>query len=109
MGKIRLAASGLAVLLALSMVFVRPADAAPRWASASRATIHPGVQVVSHGGQCTANFVFYDSRDVYIGMAAHCTSLEGQTDTNGCTTKARPVPTRVEIEGATRAGYVVYN
>ena len=109
MGKLRLAASCLSVALVLGVAFVRPADAAPRWAKASQATIHPGVQVISESGQCTANFVFYDSKDVYIGMAAHCTSLGGQTDTNGCKTPARKVPTRVQIEGARRTGYVVYN
>jgi hypothetical protein len=60
-----------------------PAAAAPTWAPAATAPIHPGVQTVTAGGQCTANFVFYDaSNTVYIGQAAHCSG-----------TAARPRPT----------------
>jgi hypothetical protein len=51
-----------------------PAGAAPTWAPAASAAIHPGVQTVTAGGQCTANFVFYDSSNtVYIGQADRCT------------------------------------
>jgi hypothetical protein len=64
--------------------------AAPRWAPASKATIHPGVRVST----CTANFVFYDSRYVYLGLSATCAPSWG---------------TKVKIEGASRPGTIVYD
>lgn len=81
----------------------------PRWAPAAQAPIHPGVQTISQGGQCTANFVFYDSTDIYIGQAAHCTGLGAASETNGCETGVLPVGTEVEIGGAQTLGRVVYN
>ncbi len=65
-------------------------EAAPRWAPASKAKIHPGVRVSA----CTANFVFYDSRYVYLGLGATC---------------APPWGTKVKIEGASRPGTIVYD
>ena len=48
------------------------ATAEPAWAPADSATVHPGVQTVTEGAQCTSNFIFYDgSNNVYIGQAAH--------------------------------------
>jgi len=32
--------------------------AAGAWAPATTATVHPGVQTVTAGGQCTANFIY---------------------------------------------------
>ena len=64
-----------------------PADAAAPAAGrrSSRATITPGVQMVTRGAQCTGNFVFTDARDrVYVGYAAHCAGRGEATDTNGC-------------------------
>ena len=46
--------------------------------------IHPGVQTFTDGAQCTANFVFTDASNVYIGQAAHCSGTGGSTETNGC-------------------------
>lgn len=87
-----------------------PAGAAPPWAPAATATVHPGVQVSSPTGQCTANFVFTDAAQrVYIGQAAHCTSAGDQTATNGCTTGSSPLGTPVTIQGASRPGEMVYN
>ena len=54
------------------------------WADVDEATIHPGTQTVTEGGQCTANFVFVRTAvvdeveylvDVLLGTAAHCISL----------------------------------
>lgn len=87
----------------------RTADAGPRWAAAQAATIHPGVQSFTSGGQCTTNFVFFDKRYVYIGQAAHCSSLGLPNETNGCETGVRPAGTKVRIEGASRPGKIVYN
>jgi hypothetical protein len=84
-------------------------EAAPSWARAGTATIHPGVQVTSSSGQCTANFVFYDVERVYIGQAAHCTSTGGQTDTNGCLTGSLTLGTPITIQGASRPGTLAYN
>lgn len=100
----------LAALLGATALALGPeATAAPRWAPASTATIHPGVQLVTDGMQCTSNFVFVRGYDVLLGMAAHCAGTGGPTDTNGCTTKSLPLGTRVTIEGATRRGVLVYS
>lgn len=70
------------------------------WAPASTATIHPGVQVRTETGQCTANFVYTDAQGgVYLGMAAHCSSLGTSTQTNGCTTPSRALGSPVKIAG----------
>jgi hypothetical protein len=87
-----------------------PAAAAPTWAPAATAPIHPGVQTVTAGGQCTANFVFYDaSNTVYIGQAAHCSGTGGATETNGCDSGSPPLGTPVQVGGASQPGTMVYN
>jgi hypothetical protein len=96
----------LAVLAAVSTGVV---GAAPTWAPAETATIHPGVQVVSPVGQCTANFVFSDAENLYIGQAAHCTSTGGPSDTNGCSTPSLPIGTPITIDGASQPGVLAYN
>lgn len=96
----------------LAVAVVGPAGsatAAPTWAPAATAPIHPGVQTVTGGGQCTSNFVFVDGADVYIGQAAHCSSTGGATDTNGCLAGSLPVGTPVVVGGASKAGTMVYN
>src|SRR3954464_16073764 len=86
-----------------------PASAAPAWAPAATATIHPGVQVFTDGAQCTANFVFADATDVYIGQAAHCSGTGAATDTDGCTSASLPIGTPVDVTGADHPGTLVYN
>ena len=86
-----------------------PAAPVPTWAPAATAPIHPGVQTFTAGGQCTANFVFYDAANVYIGQAAHCSTTGGPTDVNGCLTSSQPLGTPVEVGGASRPGTLVYN
>ncbi len=87
-----------------------PAAAAPTWAPAATAAIHPGVQTITAGGQCTANFVFFDaSNTVYIGQAAHCSGTGGSTETNGCDSGSLPIGTPVEVGGASQPGTMVYN
>jgi hypothetical protein len=79
------------VLAAAAVATATPsASTAPRWAPASQATIHPGVRVSA----CTANFVFYDSRYVYLGLVATCAPERGA---------------KVKIEGASRRGTIVYD
>ena len=102
---ILIAAAAVVVLAAAG-----PASAAPTWAPASTATIHPGVQTVTDGGQCTSNVVFYDAGDnVYLGQAAHCSGTDGNTATNGCEAGSLPVGTPVEVDGASKPGTIVYN
>jgi hypothetical protein len=86
------------------------AGAEPTWAPAATAPIHPGVQTVTAGAQCTANFVFYDaSNTVYIGQAAHCSGTGGATETNGCDSGSLPIGTSVQVGGASQPGTMVYN
>ena len=107
---IRRAVTGLvAAATATTVMFTGPAQAAPTWAPAGSATIHPGVQLVTDGSQCTANFIYSDGTNVYIGQAAHCSGTDGNTATNGCTSHSLPTGTPVEIDGASRPGTLVYN
>lgn len=85
------------------------AGAAPDWAPAETATVHPGVQTFTDGAQCTANFVFVGGADVYVGQAAHCAGTGGNTETDGCTAGTLPIGTPVEVTGATRPGTIVYS
>lgn len=84
------------VLLGASAVTSAPAQAAPTWAPAASAKIHPGVQMYTEGAQCTGNFVFTDAAgNVYVGYAAHCAGLGEATDTNGCLNESVPLGTKV--------------
>ena len=56
------------------------------------------------GAQCTSNFVFTDSSNVYLGQAAHCSGTGSSTDTNGCTSGSLQTGTPVEIDGASKPG-----
>jgi hypothetical protein len=96
------------VLIALAIMVLAPA-AAPAWAPAGQATVHPGVQTFTEGAQCTSNFVFTQGSDVYLGQAAHCSGTGGATETNGCDSGSLPIGTPVEIDGASRPGTLVYN
>jgi hypothetical protein len=99
----------VATAVAAGLVAAGPAAAAPTWAPADSAPIHPGVQTFTDGGQCTANFVFYDAEDIYIGQAAHCSGTGGSTETNGCEAGSLPIGTPVEVDGASRPGTLAYN
>jgi hypothetical protein len=102
---------GLSALLgavAISVCLVAP-SVASAWAPAEEATVHPGVQTFTQGGQCTANFVYQDASSVYLGQAAHCSSTGAATDTNGCEADSLPVGTPVEVNGASQPGVLAYN
>jgi hypothetical protein len=74
-------------------------------AGLASADVRPGVQTVTEGsGQCTANFVFTDGSNTYLGQAAHCASTGEATDTNGCEADSLPLGTKVEIEDASNPG-----
>ncbi|HET6652207.1 MAG TPA: hypothetical protein VFH10_06160 [Nocardioides sp.] len=81
-------------------------QAAPAWAPADTATIHPGVQMYTEGAQCTANFVYSDGAgNTYVGYAAHCAGTGEATDTNGCDAASLPLGTKVDfVEGGSLAG-----
>jgi len=102
-------AAVVAAAVAGALLVAGPAAAAPTWAPAASAPIHPGVQTITDGGQCTANFVFYDATSIYIGQAAHCSGTDGNTATNGCEAGSLPLGTPVEVGGASRPGTLVYN
>jgi hypothetical protein len=104
-----LALLAVAAALAAAAVAAGPAAAVPTWAPAATATIHPGVQLFTAGAQCTANFVFADASDVYIGQAAHCSGTGAATDTDGCASASLPIGTPVDITGADHPGTLVYN
>ena len=105
-----IAAAVVAAVVAAVGAVAPPAGSAPAWADADTASIHPGVQTYTAGGQCTANFVFTDAAGaVYIGQAAHCSGTDGNTATNGCDAGSLPLGTPVEIDGASRPGVMVYN
>src|SRR4051794_31687104 len=93
----------VALVLTLSVISTGPS------ATAATNGIHPGDQTYTNGGQCTANFVFSDGADTYLGQAAHCSSTGTNTDTNGCTTQSLPLGTKVTILGANHQGTLAYN
>ena len=102
--------TALLMILALVLPGAAPAEgAAHTWASADTATITPGVQTYTEGAQCTANFVFTDGVDVYIGQAAHCSGTGGSTETDGCLAGSLPLGTPVEVDGASQPGTLAYN
>ena len=71
---------------------------AAAWAPEGQATVRPGVQTLTEGAQCTANFVFSNGTTTYIGQAAHCSSTSPANVTNGCIATSHPIGTSVEIE-----------
>jgi hypothetical protein len=101
-----LAAALLGLLAVVPAPSAPPAEAASRWAPADRATIRPGVQMYTKGGQCTGNFVFTDRRGrVYVGYSAHCAGTGTATDTDGCWARSMPLGTRVRFaEGGSPVG-----
>src|SRR5689334_9097371 len=99
-----------AVVACAGLAAAGPAAAAPTWAPAASAPVHPGVQTITNGGQCTSNFVFFDAaNNVYIGQAAHCAGTDGNTATNGCDAGTLPTGTPVEVDGAGKPGTMVYS
>ena len=67
------------------------------------------MQTFTDGAQCTANFVFFDATDIYIGQAAHCAGTGGATETDGCDSGSLPLGTPVEVDGASAPGTLVYS
>jgi hypothetical protein len=98
----------LAAAATVAALAIAP-SAASAWAPAAGATVHPGVQVLTDGAQCTANFVFTSGQTTYLGQAAHCSGTGGSTETNGCDSGSLPVGTPVAVTGASRPGTLAYN
>jgi hypothetical protein len=98
----------LAAAAAVVALAIAP-SAASAWAPAATATVHPGVQTFTDGAQCTANFIFTNGADTYIGQAAHCSGTGGSTDTDGCTSGSLPEGTQVQVTGANQPATMVYN
>ncbi|WP_182523972.1 hypothetical protein [Nocardioides dongkuii] len=105
-----LAAVAASATLGMALATAAPAAAGPAagsagrvaWALAASATITPGVQMYTQGGQCTGNFVFTDkAAHVYVGYAAHCAGTGAATDTDGCRAASLPLGTAVTF---TRGG-----
>ncbi len=84
-----------------------PAGAAPTWALAATAKMHPGVMTYTAGSQCTANFVFTDGTRTFLGQAAHCSGTGAATSTDGCVSQSLPLGTKVDVAGF--QGTMVYN
>jgi hypothetical protein len=105
-----LRARRLPVVLGAAGALATAAALAPATpAAAATGAIHPGVQTMTNGAQCTANFIFRDGGGTYIGQAAHCSGTGSSTDTDGCTSASLPLGTKVTVDGATKPGTLVYN
>ena len=100
--------ASLSAVAAIAVLTATPA-AASAWAPASSATVHPGVMTFTEGAQCTANFVFSDGSNAYIGQAAPCSGTGAATDTDGCTSDSLPLGTPVDVDGASKPGTLLYN
>lgn len=90
-----------------------PVYAEWQWADPDDATIHPGVQTVVEGAQCTSDFVFVQVDeegyliDVLLGYAGHCAASTSNSDE--CRDEAYPVGHPVEVRGAEHQATVAYN
>ena len=104
----RKALTALVAAAAISAIAIAP-SAASAWAPADQATVHPGVQVFTEGAQCTANFVYQDASNTYLGQAAHCSGTGAATDTNGCDSESLPIGAPVDVTGADHPGVLAYN
>lgn len=92
-----------------AVVFGTTAAAAPSALAAPTGPVHPGVQTLTQGAQCTANFIYKDATSTYIGQAAHCSGTGAATETNGCSAASLPLGTAVTVTGASKPGTMVYN
>ena len=73
--------------------------------------IRPGVEISANGSGCTGNFLFSpNSQTVYIGVAAHCFSLDSNDDIDPCESNNLPIGfNQVVIENASQPGEIVYS
>jgi hypothetical protein len=99
----------IAIVTSIAALAAFAPGTAGAWAPAATATIHPGVQTDTAGGQCTANFIYTAQGNTYIGQAAHCASTGAATDTDGCLASSLPLGTQVNVTGASRPGTLAYS
>ena len=104
----------IAALAAVAVPVAVPTFTAGPAGAAGTGAIHPGVQLFTNvspttADQCTANFIYTNGMDTFIGQAAHCSSTGAPTDTNGCTSPSAGIGASVQIGGATHPGTMVYN
>ncbi|MBC7373644.1 MAG: serine protease, partial [Frankiales bacterium] len=102
-------AAGLALVAGAVGSSASAAPRSPAFATAAKASVTPGVQTVTSGAQCTANFVYTDGRSVFVGQSAHCAGLGAATETDGCKASSLPLGTAVTVAGASRPGRLVYS
>jgi len=95
--------SGVAAIALAALFLVAPGSAG------AATTVRPGDQLYSDAGQCTANFVYTNGSARFIGLAAHCFSTGGSTDTNGCDTASLPLGAAVENVDGTVIGSLAYS
>jgi hypothetical protein len=100
---------GIVVLAVTACAALAGAPAANAYAPADSANVRPGNMTYTEGAQCTSNFVYSDGATTYIGQAAHCSGTGSSTETNGCDSASLPLGTKVEVEGASQPGTLVYN
>src|SRR4051794_40865940 len=81
----------------------------PHWASAARATIHPGVVVTMAGVKCVAGFVLTNGRHVLLAMPASCSGVSDGQKTDGCAEAQVPPGLPVTIRGARYKGTLIYS
>lgn len=104
-------AAAAALVMTVAAAGTASAQDGPAFASPDEATVTPGVMTRTgdEGAQCTANFVFTDGADVFLGQAAHCAGTGGPAEVDGCGAASLPLGTPVEIEGADRPGTLAYS
>src|SRR5947207_14988129 len=90
----------LAGVFALAIMSLAPAGAH----AAGTGAIHPGVQTVTNGAQCTANFIYSAGATTYIGQAAHCPGTRAHTATHRCASGALPGGTLAHATAAAQPG-----
>jgi hypothetical protein len=80
-----------------------------RWASAAKASVHPGVQVTIAGVKCVAGFVMTDGRRVFVTVPGSCAGVDDGKPTNGCTAAQVPYGLKVAVAGARYKGRIAYS
>lgn len=100
----------LALIASLAVALALAPAASAQLTGADTPGIHPGTETVTDGsGQCTANFIFTEGSNTFIGQAAHCAGTGEATATNGCEAGSLPLGTKVSIDGASNKGTIVYS
>lgn len=81
----------------------------PAWASAAKATIHPGVRIEMGGVTCLAGYILTDGKHAFIAVPASCSGGTTGETTDGCSAANDPLGLPVTIQGAKHKGTFVYS